>query len=219
MKVVAVMPVYNEEKTVGGVIRQVKKYADEVVAVDDGSRDDSYAAAERAGAVVLKHVINMGLGFTLRTGCEKAVRMGADIIITIDSDGQHDPKEIPKLVSELKKNRLDIVIGYRPPSKSMPFTKKFGNWLIYNSSKVFFGVDIKDTQSGFRVFTKRAYQKIKWNSSRYAVASEIVMNIGKNKLKYKEVRIKTIYGNKFKGTTVIDGLKIFLSMLWWKIRG
>jgi glycosyltransferase involved in cell wall biosynthesis len=217
MKVVAVMPVYNEEKHVGRVIRETRKYVDEVVAVDDGSRDKSYLKAEKAGARALKHIINMGLGFTLRTGAEKAVKDGADIIITIDSDGQHDPAEIPKLVRELKKNKLDVVIGFRPPDKNMPFTKKLGNWIIYKASKTFFGVDIKDTQSGFRVLTRKAFEKIKWDSARYAVSSEIVMRIGKQKLKYKEVPIKTIYGDKYKGTNVIDGLKIFISMLWWKM--
>ena len=187
----AVIPAFNEEKTVGRVVSESGKFTDRVIVVDDGSDDGTAREAKRAGALVLRHVINMGLGFTLRTGCEKALEEGADIIVTIDADGQHDTKEIPKLVEELKRNKLDIVIGYRAPDKNMPFTKKIGNWLIYNSSKLFFGVDIKDTQSGFRAFTKKAYQKIKWGSQRYPVASEIIMHIGKNRLKYKEVRIKT----------------------------
>jgi len=218
MKTIVIIPAFNEEKTINTVVKNAKKFVDKVIVVDDGSTDRTGDEAKNSGALVIRHIINMGLGFSLRTGCEKALKKGADIIVTIDADGQHDPKEIPKLVEELKKNKLDIVIGYRTPDKNMPFTKKLGNWLIYNSSKLFFGVDIKDTQSGFRVFTKKAYYKIKWDSARYAVASEIVMHIGKNKLKYKEVPIKTIYEDKFKGTTIIDGVKIFLHMVWWWIK-
>lgn len=218
MHKIAVIPTYNEEKTVGKVVKETKKFVDKVIVVDDGSKDNSYIEAKKNGAEVLKHVINMGLGFTLKTGCEKAIEE-ADLIITIDGDGQHDPREIPRLIEVLKDYNLDIVFGYRPLSKNMPFIKKFGNWWIYNFSKLFFGIDVKDTQSGFRVFTRKAYEKIKWNSNRYAVSSEIVMRAGKNKLKYKEIPIKTIYSDKFKGTTIVDGFKIFLNMLWWRIRG
>lgn len=213
----AIIPMYNEEGTVGKVVKETLKYVDKVIAVDDGSKDKCYDEAKKAGAIVVKHIINMGLGFTLATGCEKAVSMGAKILVTIDSDGQHDPKEIPKLLKVLKDEKLDIVFGSRPISDKMPVVKKIGNWGIYTGSKRMFSIDVKDTQSGLRMFKSSAYQKIKWRSSRYAVSSEIVMNTGKAKLKYKEVPIKTIYNDNFKGTTIFDGMKIFLNMIWWRL--
>jgi len=217
MKIIAVIPAYNEEKTVGKVVKETKKYVDEVIVVNDGSSDRTGEVGKKEGAIVVDHIVNMGLGFALMTGSEVAIKRGADIIVTIDGDGQHDPKEIPKLIDTLIDNNLDIVIAYRPPSQNMPFIKKIGNIMLYFASKLLFGVDVKDTQSGFRAYTSEAYKKIKWNSTGYSVASEIIKNIGREKLKYREVEIKTIYHNKYKGTTIFDGLRIFFNMILWRV--
>jgi UDP-N-acetylglucosamine---dolichyl-phosphate N-acetylglucosaminyltransferase len=139
--------------------------------------------------------------------------------LTVDGDGQHDPTEIPFLVNTLLDNGLDIVIGYRPPGKNMPTLKKLGNQGIFFLEKTLFGANVVDTQSGFRAFMAKAWPKIKWDSDRYAVSSEIVKNIGQNRLRFKEVPIKTIYNDTYKGTSVLDGLKIGAHMLWWKIGG
>jgi glycosyltransferase involved in cell wall biosynthesis len=219
MKIIAVVPALNEEKNIGKVVKETKKYVHEVIVVDDGSSDNTRKVAEDNGALVVKHLVNMGLGFSLMTGSEAAVERGADIIVTIDADGQHDPAEIPKIIGELVKYDLDIVIASRPTSKEMPLVKKMGNTFLYLTSKALFNVDVKDTQSGFRAFTAEALEKLRWTSSRYPVASEIVKNIGKNNLKYKEVPIKTVYHDVYKGTTIIDGLKIFLNMILWRLKG
>jgi glycosyltransferase involved in cell wall biosynthesis len=216
--ITAVMPAFNEEKTIGKVIEQTKKSVDNIIVVDDGSEDKTYNVARKTGVTVLRHVINMGLGFTLKTGCEKAIKDGADIIVTIDGDGQHDPNEISKLVGILKKGNFDIVFGTRMLDKNMPLTKKFGNWLINSSSRFLFKIDMNDTQSGFRAFKGTAWERLKWSSDGYAVSSEIIMNTAKNRLKFKEVTIRTIYGDKFKGTTPFDGIRIFMKMLWWWIK-
>ena len=79
------------------------------------------------------------------------------------------------------------------------------------------GVKVRDTQSGFRAFTTKTYRKIRWKSTQYSVESEIIMNVGKRKLKYSEIDIKTIYQDDYKGTTVLDGVKIVLLMFWWKL--
>lgn len=219
LKTIAVMPTYNEERGLRKLIEETKKHVNEVIAVIDGSEDKSLIEAKKTGALVLKNEINMGLGFTLKRGAEEAVRIGADVIVTIDSDGQHDPAEIPKLVEELEKGKLDVVIGSRPHDENMPNIKKFGNWFLSNLSKLFFGIYIEDTQSGFKAFTPEAFERMKWKSDRYAVCSEIVMRIGRGKLKYKEVPVKTIYDDKHKTniTDVIDGIKMGLNMIRWKV--
>jgi glycosyltransferase involved in cell wall biosynthesis len=217
MKIVAVVPAYNEEKNIKKVVCETKKYVDEVIVVNDGSVDKTAEIARESGALVVNHIVNMGLGFALMTGSEAAFRRGADIIVTIDGDAQHDPREIKKLVKTLVEENLDIVIALRPPDKNMPLVKRIGNSLLYLASKALFNVDIKDTQSGFRAYTVETYKRIKWKSLGYPVASEIVKNIGQKKLKYREVEVKTVYPNKYKGTTVVDGIKIFLSMLWWRV--
>src|SRR3989338_8747027 len=111
MKVYAIIPGYNEAARIGSVIKEVAKYADEVIAVDDGSSDGTGSVAKEAGATVLRHVINCGKGAALKTGCEYAVSNGADAIVAIDADGQHNPAEIPKFLKALKD--ADIVFGYR----------------------------------------------------------------------------------------------------------
>jgi len=217
MKTVAVIPAYNEEKYVGDVVREVKKYVDSVIVVDDGSRDNTSKEAGRNGAITLRHIVNMGKGFALQTGCEKAISLG-DLIVVLDADGQHDPAEIPGMIRALQEEGLDMVIGARPTDKNMPAVLKVGNWWIKSLSRFLFRIRAKDTQSGFRVFTKDAYGKIAWTSAGYFVETEMLINASKNRLKYREVPIKTIYHDDYKGTTLIDGIRISLNMLSWKIR-
>jgi glycosyltransferase involved in cell wall biosynthesis len=217
MHTIAVIPEFNEERSIGKVVRETRKYVDRVIVSDDGSKDRSGEEAEKNGALVLRHIINMGKGFSMRTGCDKAFLMGADFIVTLDGDGQHAPGDIPKLVGTLRKEKLDIVLGSRYLKTEMPVTKQLGNWLLSSASRIFFGVDVKDTQCGFKAFTRQAYGKIRWDSRNYSVESEIIMRTGKEKLKYKEIPIRTIYQDKFKGTTIIDGARIFFRMLWWRM--
>lgn len=217
MKTVAVIPAYNEERHVGNVIRETKKYVDSVIVVDDGSKDGTMQEAEKAGAKVLRHIVNMGKGFALQTGCDRASE-NADLIVVLDADGQHDTSEIPNLVKALEDGGLDLVIGSRPPNKNMPMIAKFGNWWIHSWFEILFRIKTKDTQSGYRAFTAEAYKKIRWHSAGYFVETESIINASKHKLKYGETPVKTIYHDNYKGTTVIDGVKIFFNMLLWKIR-
>ena len=126
-KVFAVLPVYNVEGAVASVIRKVSRHVDAVIAVNDGSTDGSLSVINGTNAVVLDNVTNRGLGFTLRRGAEEAASMGADIIVTIDSDGQHDADDIPKLLDAIEKGGAEIAIGSRPLDRNMPFIKKLGN--------------------------------------------------------------------------------------------
>ena len=214
-KIFVVIPAYNEEKRIGGVIKKTKIYTKNIIVVDDGSRDNTYEVAEKLKVVVVRHPVNLGKGAALKTGCEIAVRKGADIIILIDSDGQHNPHQIPKFIKNLDGN--DIVFGCRELSKEMPFTMRFGNWFIRLTTHLLFGIKLKDTQCGFRAFTRQAYQKIKWESCDYAVESEMIANAGKKNLKLRQIPIETIYADNYKGTTVLDGLKIVSNMLWWRV--
>lgn len=204
----AVIPAYNEEKHIEKVVLESRKYVNKVIVVDDGSKDKTLEIAKKAGALVLIHTFNLGLGAALKTGCEAALSLGADIIITIDGDCQHDASEIPMLIKGLTENNLDIVFGEREFQK-MPFVKRAGNYFFYLIGKAFFKMPIIDTQTGFRAFTKEAYEKIKWDSPEYSVAFEIVKNCRKNNLKVSICKINTIYIDNEKGTNIIDGLKIF----------
>ncbi|MBI3027788.1 glycosyltransferase family 2 protein [Candidatus Woesearchaeota archaeon] len=214
-KIFAVIPGYNEGKNIGGVVAKTKRYVDSVIVVDDGSNDKTKEIAKNAGAAVLKHVINLGKGAALKTGCDYAAKKNARFIIVLDADAQHNPKDIPRFIEKLK--RKDIVFSYRRSSGKMPLVLRFGNWFISKVVMMLYGVNLKDTQCGFRAFSREAYRKIRWNASDYSMESEMISRAGKQKLKYVQIPISTIYSDKYKGTTVIDGAKIVLNMVWWKL--
>ena len=216
MKVFAVIPAYNEAKRIGKVIEKAKRYVDQVVVVDDGSSDDTSVVSERYGVTVLRHVINLGKGAGLKTGAEYALSQGADAFVFIDSDGQHDPTLIPKFFKLLEHN--DIVFGYRSFSKEMPFVFRFGNWFLNTWTKLLFGMALRDTQSGYRALRADAYRRIKWESTSYSVESEMIANAGKRNLRFAQIPIPTIYNDRHKGTTPVDGVKIALDMLIWRMR-
>ncbi|MAF99518.1 MAG: hypothetical protein CMH61_02800 [Nanoarchaeota archaeon] len=216
MSLFAIIPCYNEEKTIADVIDITQKHVDHVVVVDDGSADNTEAIAQLTGVTVLRHDVNLGKGAALKTGCDYAYMHHASKMVVLDGDGQHDANEIPRFVEALKKN--DIVFGSRTFSKEMPSVLKKGNEGLNLIVQLLYGVKLKDTQSGFRAFTVESYKKIRWTATDYSMESEMIANVGKNKLRYKELEIKTKYLDRYKGTTVVDGLKIGMSMLLWRLR-
>jgi glycosyltransferase involved in cell wall biosynthesis len=211
----AVIAAKNEEMHIREVVTEVKRHVDHVLVVNDGSTDSTTALAKKAKAEVLEHVVNLGKGAAIKTGCEYALSHGAKIIVLLDADGQHEPKEIPNFIQHLK--RHDIVFGVRTQRKSMPLVLKLGNEFITKVTQLLYGINIKDTQSGYRAFRAGIYPKIKWHSSGYSMESEMIANVGNKKLKYVQIPISTIYANKYKGTTILDGIKIVFDMIWWKI--
>jgi glycosyltransferase involved in cell wall biosynthesis len=212
-----VIPAHNEVRNIVPVLLKLRKYDANVVVVDDGSTDNTSGKARHVGVTVLRHLINLGKGAALKTGCDYAVMHGAKRIIVMDADGQHDPKEIRNFLKRL--SSVDIVLGFRRMNEKMPRIFKLGNWFINRAVAFLFGIKIRDTQCGFRAFTKEAYKKIRWNASDYSMESEMIAHIGKTRLRYAEVPIETIYADRYKGTTILDGIKIVLNMLIWRLRG
>lgn len=211
----AIIPAHNEEGSISRIIKKTKNYVDNVVVVDDGSGDKTKFLAEKEGAVVLSHIVNLGKGAALKTGCDYAVKKGAQYIISLDADAQHNPEDIPRFVEKLSK--YDIVFSYRKLSSKMPLVLRFGNWFISNVVKMLYGIKLRDTQSGFRAFSSNAYRKIRWNAPDYSMESEMISKAGKQRLKYVQIPIETIYSDRYKGTTIIDGMKIVINMFWWKL--
>ena len=207
----AVIPAYNEGDSIINIVKKTTKYVNKVVVVDDGSRDKTKEAAEKAGAIVLRHIVNLGKGSALKTGCDFAVKKDAAFIIALDADAQHNPEDIPRFTEKLKK--YDIILSYRKSSSKMPPILRFGNWFISNVVNLLYGVRLTDTQCGFRAFSKEAYKKIRWDASDYSMESEMISRAGKQRLKYVQIPIQTIYSDKYKGTTIIDGIRIVLNML------
>ncbi len=210
-----VIPAYNEAGRLGEVVKQARNYASRVIVVDDGSTDGTGAVAKKAGAIVLGHIINMGKGAALKTGCDFAIGQGAKVIITLDADAQHRPGDIPKFLEKMK--GVGMVFGCRGLNENMPPILRFGNRFITMLTSFLYGVSIPDTQSGFRAFTVETYKKIRWKANDYSMESEMIANVGRQKVKYAIVPIETLYPDRYKGTTVLDGIKIVLNLLRWKV--
>ena len=213
----AVIPAYNEEKVIGKVIENLKNEGlKNVIVIDDGSKDNTGEIAKKSGAVVYSHIINRGLGGALSTGISAALLNGAEIIVTCDADGQHDVGDIIKVVGLLEKENLDVVIGSRLiNSEGMPWIRKFGNRGFSVITYLLFGVYSTDTQSGLRVFSRAAAEKINIKTNRMEVSSEIIKEIGKNKLNFKEIPIKAIY-TKFsmkKGQRSLNGFNVLYKLI------
>jgi glycosyltransferase involved in cell wall biosynthesis len=216
-----IIPCYNEEKTIVGLINRIKKlgFIKDIIVVDDGSEDNTYLKVEGNfnEVIIARHSINLGKGAAVKTGCEIALKLGADILVLIDADGQHLPEEIPKLVEKLEKENLDIVFGVREMNEKVPLLRKIGNRLITALARVLTKVSLKDSQAGFKAFSADAYKKIIWQSQDYSVETEIIVNVGRFRLRYGEVPIETIYTDVYKGATIVDGFKIFINLLRKKI--
>ncbi|MFA6306831.1 MAG: glycosyltransferase family 2 protein [Patescibacteria group bacterium] len=220
MKIFCVIPAFNEEKNIITIINQVRPLVDRLVIVDDGSSDRTADLAARAGAVLLKHIINRGQGAALRTGTKYCLNNGADIIVHFDADGQFLSQDIERIAAPIKDGRAQVVFGSRflnaEHSLGMPFFKKYFIMPLAKAvNKVFFNVNLTDPQSGFRAMSAEAARRISWKQDRMAHCSEIMFEVKKNNFKVKEIPIKVIYHNF--GQSFSGGLKIlkdlFIAML------
>ena len=189
---VACIPAFNEEKTIGKVVLRAQDYVDEVLVCDDGSGDMTADIAEKLGAKVIRHELNMGKGEAFRSLFLACRDMGADIMVTLDGDDQHEPAEIPKLVEPLTRGKADVVIGARfhENNKGIPAHRKVGNKLL-NAVTL---AGISDTQSGFRAYNRKAIQALRPSETGMGVDSEILMDASRKGLRIMEVPISVKYG-------------------------
>ncbi len=218
-KVTVVVPAYNEEETVEGVVGSLLERGYRVLVVDDGSRDSTPEILGRISSrsrqvSVYTHIINMGLGAALRTGIKAALLEGADYIVTFDADGQHDPDDISGVLEPLLDGRADVVIGSRDFSE-MPVSRRMGNSIMNLLTLIFYGCRVSDSQSGLRAFTRKAASLLDIRNVGYGVSSEIIGEIGRKNLKMLEVNIKTIYTPETiaKGTNTSVGIRILLKLV------
>lgn len=214
-KIYIVIPVYNERSRLPAVIKGIERQTNSVIVVDDGSEDETYAVCKKMEITILRHKINLGKGAAMKTGAEMAFLLGAQAVIFMDGDGQHDPKYIPEFMKKISAG-FDIVFGSRNLSFGVPLVRFLGNKLGSFLISLIFGIYRTDLLCGYMALTPFAYQKIKWDSSRYGVETEIVARTGKNRLKYSEIPMEAIYKDKYKGVTVLDAIGILFSLPRWK---
>lgn len=195
MKTAIVIPAFDEAETVGAIVRQaVAKGGDPVIVVDDGSADGTAEAARAAGATVVRHPINRGAGAATSTGLKAALALGAEAVITLDADGQHDPAEIEKLTAVIEEGRADVVVGVRTIGRGrMPVVVRCFNTIANIVTWVISGVWCRDSQSGFRGYSRRALEKIDLRSSGFEFCSEISREVARTKLLLAQVPVTAHY--------------------------
>jgi len=199
MYLLACVPAYNEEGVIGDLIKKMLPLVDSVVVCDDGSSDLTSKEAQDAGAFVIQHSTNKGKGAALKSLFDYAKHSNADVIVTIDGDGQFLPEEIPKLAKDVENGKSDIVIGYRfETEKDMPSYRKFGNKILDEVSKKAANLNLRDTQSGFRAYSKQAIAKIHFKNNGFAADSEILIDASEKNLSISEQNVSVLYntGNK-----------------------
>ena len=216
-KRVIVIPAFNEAKTIGETVRGALAYADRVLVVDDGSSDRTAEIAAAAGAVVVRHAVNRGLGGALGTGIEGALRLGADAIVTMDADGQHRAEDAKAAFERLAEGDADFVIGSRmlEGKGNMPARRRLAQLLGNALTYVLFRKLVTDSQSGLRGMTRHAAERIRLRSSRMEVSSEFVKEIVDKRLRLAEIPIEAIYTDYSlsKGQNFAVGLQTALKLI------
>lgn len=216
-EVFILVPAFNEEKTIGKVIDKLKAEGySSIVVINDGSVDNTEKISKESGAIVLRHIINRGLGGALGTGISYAKKEKAKFVVTFDADGQHEAQDIARLVRYMVKKRKDVVIGSRLINpKGMPLIRRIGNWGFNIITYILFGVWTTDSQSGLRCFNRKAVEKIQIKTNRMEVSSEIIKEVGDKKLKFGEIPIRAIYTDYSleKGQSSINGIKILFKLI------
>lgn len=199
-RVCIVVPAYNEGRVLGGVIKHIQQtfskssYNFEIVVVNDQSTDNTSAIAKKTKVTVIDHILNQGAGGATSTGLLYAERHNFDVAVTMDADGQHDPADVVKCLDTAIKEQADLLIGSRLiDSRGMSKVKILGNKGLTFITWILFGVNVTDSQSGLRVFSKRALDVLEWKSTGYDFCSEMIWRAKQAGLVIHEHSIKAIY--------------------------
>ena len=191
LSIVAGLPMYNEEETIGTILMQVQEHVTKVICVDDGSSDSCAAIATRMGADVIRHRFNRGYGGALKSIFHQAIEGDVDILVVLDADGQHNPDDIPRIIQPIRDGDADIVIGSRfvegGDGESMPAYRRMGIKVITAASNLSSDLDISDTQSGFRAFSRLALERLRFDSEGMELSLELLEDAKEKDLSVKEV--------------------------------
>lgn len=213
-KICAVIPFYNEKDFLADVLSQTLKFVDKVIAVNDGSNDNSENIAAKFDNVQLIDLKkNCGKGFALQTGFDEAVKQNFNVIVTLDADNQHKPDLILDLVKQLK--NYDVVIGNRLNDKTkMPIQRILSNTITSFLLTIKTGQNIIDSQCGFRAYNYTVLKNIKTTYSGYEAESEIIIKSAKAGFKIGFVPIPTIYGNETSKMNPVKAILGFIKVLF-----
>lgn len=225
MNIAVVIPAYNEGPRLKKTLETLLKLYPLTVVVDDGSKDDSYRFAKEAGAYALKHVVNRGQGAALQTGVDFAVsRLGADIVVHFDADGQMLAEEIKDMVQPILEGRADVVFGSRflgRESTSMPLSRRLTLKLSTLFTWLVSGIPLTDAHCGFRSLSREAAKKMRFTLDRRAHASQVYDLVKIHKLRFVEQPVTILYTDETlaKGTKFTDGFGVLKDLFKHKFFG
>jgi len=216
-KIIALLPAYNEEVSIGSMVLQTRDYVDRVIVIDDGSSDRTAMIARMAGAEVIRHSVNMGKGVALRTGFNAVLQNETGVIVTIDSDGQHDPAEIPKVTAPILSGKADVVNGSRYMNnngKNTPTYRRIGQTMLDKVTNLNSGVKITDSQSGFRAFAAYTVPAFRFKQNGFGIESEMLTDAAKFNMRIDEVDISVKYDvDCSTKNPVSHGVTVFVKIL------
>ena len=215
-----ILPAYNEATRIQPVIEEIAKKGYKMIIVNDGSSDNTLEvikASQRKypkNIFIYSHIINRGVGMAMQTGFEAVLKYNPKYIVNMDSDGQHSVDDLDNVLEPLITGRAQAVIGVRP-LKDMPLIRNFANAIMNLLTRIFYGVNVSDSQTGFRAITAEALEKININARGYLISSEFIREVNDNNIPFEEVPIKTIYTpeTQAKGTNVTEAFKILVQMI------
>ena len=210
------IPAFNEERTIAKVILRAKPYGDKILVIDDGSSDDTGVIAKALGATVIIHKMNLGKGAALRDCFDWAKTDGAEVLITLDADGQHDPSQIPILIDAIREQNADVVIGSRT---ARPANMAWHRWLgvraLDMATQVKIGTRVVDAQSGFRAYSRKAIENLVAAEFGMGVDSELLMRAHRAGMQIIEAPVNMQYVGLQTSThnPLIHAFDVFFSIL------
>ena len=209
------MPAFNEEVAIGSMVLRTKQYANRVIVVDDGSSDQTAIVAAMAGAEVIRHPQNRGKGAALKTGF--AALNCPTVVVTMDTDGQHNPSDIPKIIEPILEGKADLVNGSRylnGDKKDTPFYRRIGQRVLDTATNLGSGIEVTDSQSGFRAFNPDIRDVFRFQQNGLAIESEMLADAADAGLRIQEVEIGVRYDvDSSSENPVTHGVRVLVTVL------
>ena len=215
-----ILPAYDEATRIQPVIEAIAEKGYKMVIVNDGSSDNTLEVVKESqrkypkNIYIYSHIINRGVGVAMQTGFDAVLRYDPKYIVNMDSDGQHSVDDLDNVLEPLVTGQAQAVIGVRP-LKDMPLSRNIANVIMNLLTRIFYKVDVSDSQTGFRAITIDALKKININARGYLISSEFIREVNDNNIPFAEVPIQTIYTpeTQAKGTNFTEAFKILVQMI------